>query len=147
MLTRRIRQLVSAALLSCLAAGAVPAQTRRAPSKAPAQAAAAASAKKAAAACTGAWTGVVRYTRAQSQTNNKTLPRVSGRGEDTTDWEMKYDYGATVALIEAPERNGSNVARARVKHTMTSKETVAARERNSCDRGKTWKVMTGTTPR
>ena len=143
MLTRRTRQLLSAALLACLTAGTAPAQTRRTPARTPTQAAAAAPARKAAA-CTGAWTGVVTYTRTQTQTNNKTVPRVSGRGEDTTDWEMRYDYRATVAVAEAPERNGSSVGRATVKHSFTSDETVRGRERNSCDRGKTWQVMTGT---
>jgi pimeloyl-ACP methyl ester carboxylesterase len=144
-LTRKLRQLSSAVLLAALAPGLVPAgaQTRRAPAKTGTQTATASAPKKAAA-CTGAWTGVVTYTRTQTNTNNKTVPRVSSRGEDTTNWEMKYDYRATVAVIEAPERNGSSVARATVNHTMTSNETVSAKERNSCDRGKTWQVMTGT---
>ena len=142
MLTRRIRQLSSAALLVCLTAGAIPAQTRRAPARTPTQAAAAPTKK--ATACTGAWTGVVAYMRTQSQTNDKTVPRVSGRGEDKTDWQMRYDYRATVAVVEATERNGSSAGRAAVKHSFTSDETVTARERNSCDRGKTWQVMTGT---
>jgi pimeloyl-ACP methyl ester carboxylesterase len=141
--TRRSRQLFSAALFACLAAGAVPAQTRRAPSKSQTQTAASAPPKRAAA-CSGAWTGVVTYTRTQGQTNNKTVPRVSGRGEDTTQWEMRYDYRASVAVAEAPERNGSSVGRATVNHSFTSNETVTGRERNSCDRGKTWQVMTGT---
>jgi hypothetical protein len=140
-LTRSIRQLFSAALLLCLTAGAVPAQTRRAPAK---TRTAAAAQPRQAAACSGAWTGVVTYTRTQSQTNNKTVPRVSGRGEDKTDWEMKYDYRATVAVVESPERNGSSTGRANVNHSFTSNETVTGRERNSCDRGKTWQVMTGT---
>ncbi|HEX7316195.1 MAG TPA: hypothetical protein VF297_19980 [Pyrinomonadaceae bacterium] len=140
MLTRSFRQLLSAALLLCLTAGIVPAQTRRAPART--QTVAAAPTKKAAA-CTGAWTGAVSYTRTQSQSNNKTVPRVSGRGEDTTNWEMRYDYRATVAVVESPERNGSSVGRANVNHSFTSNETVTARERNSCDRGKTWQVMTG----
>src|SRR5687767_13391582 len=143
-LTRRIRQLISAALLSCTAFSAVvPAQTRRAPSKPPVQAAAAAP-KKAAAACAGAWTGVVNYTRTQSQTNNKTVPRVSGRGEDTTQWEMKYDYRAAVSVVEAPERDGSSAGRATVTHSFSSNETVTARERNFCDRGTPSQVSTGT---
>ncbi|HEY0172395.1 MAG TPA: hypothetical protein VGB98_15340 [Pyrinomonadaceae bacterium] len=144
-LNRKLRQLCSAVLLAGLASGLVPAgaQTRRAPAKAAGQTAAATAPKKAAA-CSGAWTGVVTYTRTQTNTNNKTVPRVSGRGEDTTNWEMKYDYRATVAVLESPERNGSSVGRATVNHTMTSNETVTAKERNSCDRGKTWQVMTGT---
>ena len=142
---QRIRQVCSAALLVAVTSGAAPAgaQTRRAPSRAGAQTAAAAAPKKAPA-CSGAWTGVVTYTRTQTATNNKTVPRVSGRGEDTTDWEMKYGYRATVAVLEGPERNGSSVGRAAVEHKLTSDETVTAKERNSCDRGKTWQVMTGT---
>lgn len=142
MLTRRTRRLLSAALLLCLAAGAAPAQTRRTPARTPTQTAAAPA--KRAAACTGAWTGVVTYTRTQSQANNKTVPRVSGRGEDTTNWEMRYEYRASVSVVEAPERNGSSAGRANVNHSFTSNETVTGRERNSCDRGKTWQVMTGT---
>lgn len=142
MLTRSFRQLLSAALLLCPMGAHVPAQTRKTPARTPTQTAAAPT--KRAAACTSAWTGVVTYTRTQSQTNNKTVPRVSGRGEDTTDWEMRYDYRATVSVLESPERNGSSAGRATVNHTFTSNETVTGRERNSCDRGKTWQVMTGT---
>jgi pimeloyl-ACP methyl ester carboxylesterase len=147
--THRIRRLVAALLLAAVtsaaaAAPAAAAQTRRAPAKAGAQTASAAAKKAPAASCSGAWTGVVTYTRTQSQTNNKTVPRVSGRGEDTTQWEMKYDYRAAVAVVESPARNGSSDGRANVTHSFSSAETVTARERNSCDRGKTWQVMTGT---
>jgi len=131
-LPRSFRQLLSAALLLCLTAAAVPAQTRRAAAQ-----------TKRAAACTGAWTGVVSYSRTQSQTDNKTVPRVSGRGEDVRNWEMRYDYRATVAVLEAPERNGSSAGRASVRHDFSSVETNTARERNSCDRGKTWQEMSG----
>lgn len=121
-----------------------PAQTRRGPARGGgAQTAAAPSAPRASN-CTGAWTGVVSYARTQTQTNNKTVPRVSGRGEDTTEWQMKYDYRATVSVLEAPERNGSSVGRANINHSFSSAEKVVAREKNSCDRGKTWQVMTGT---
>ncbi|HWS90326.1 MAG TPA: hypothetical protein VN282_25370 [Pyrinomonadaceae bacterium] len=133
-MTRISRQLLSAALLLCLTAAAAPAQTRRTPARTPTKPAA----------CSAAWTGLVSYTRTQTQTNNKTVPRVSGRGEDTTDWQMRYNYKARVAVLESPERNGSSVGRATVDHKFTSDETVRARERNSCDRGKTWQVMTGT---
>ena len=62
----------------------------------------------------GAWTGIVSYTRTQTNTNDKTAQRVSGRGEDTTNWEMKYDYKARVAIIESPEKNGSSVGKASI---------------------------------
>jgi pimeloyl-ACP methyl ester carboxylesterase len=132
-------------LLLSLFANALPAaaQARRGAARPAGQAAAAKQKTAAAPACSGAWTGVITYTRTQSQTNNKTAPRVSGRGEDTTDWQMKYDYRATVAVTESPEKNGSSVARANINHSFSSVEKVSAREKNSCDRGKTWQVMTG----
>lgn len=103
-----------------------------------------ASNKSAAPKCSGAWTGTVKYIRTQSMTNNKSEKRVSGRGEDTTNFEMKYDYKASVAVTEDPTRSGSSRGRANVDHKFTSTETVNALGSNSCDRGKTWKQMTGT---
>ena len=120
------------------------AQTRRGPSGGRGQTAAAVPAKTKAPACSGAWTGVVTYTRTQTNSNNKTVQRVSGRGEDTTNWQMNYNYRASVAVVEAPERNGSSAAKANISHSSSSVETVEAKERNSCDRGKTWRVMSGT---
>ncbi|HLM61270.1 MAG TPA: hypothetical protein VK308_10730, partial [Pyrinomonadaceae bacterium] len=90
-----------------------------------------------------AWTGVITYTRTQSMTDKKTVKRVSGRGEDKRDWHMKYDYKAQVAVIEAPERNGSNFGKANISHTFSSIETTSSTEKNSCDNGKTWRDMTG----
>lgn len=102
------------------------------------------SAKTSAPKCTGAWTGVVTYKRMQSQSNSKKVERVSGRGHDSTEWRMKYEYNARVVVVESPEKNGSSVGRATVNHAFSSTETVDAVERNSCDRGKTWKDMKGT---
>ncbi|MEO5860597.1 MAG: hypothetical protein ABIR33_16825 [Pyrinomonadaceae bacterium] len=94
--------------------------------------------------CTGAWTGLVTYTRTQSMTDNKKVERVSGRGYDTRKWEMKYDYRARVSVVDGVEGNGSSDAKATVRHFMSSDETIDAVELNSCDRGKTWKEMKGT---
>lgn len=99
--------------------------------------------KPAAQKCSGAWTGTISYTRTQTMTNNKTVPRVSGRGEDTTDFEMKYNYKARVAVTESPERNGSSAGKAMIESRTTSIEKVTAVEKNSCDRGKTWRDMRG----
>jgi pimeloyl-ACP methyl ester carboxylesterase len=136
-LMNTVRRVCSLVLLAGVLCGALPAeaQTRRA---------AAAAQPKKAAACSAAWTGLVTYTRTQSDRHSKTVPRVSGRGEDKTDFQMSYNYRASVAVVEAPEKNGSSVGRASVNHTFNSSETVAARERNSCDRGKTWQEMSGT---
>lgn len=98
---------------------------------------------KASANCSGAWTGNITYTRTQSMTDSKTTERVSNRGKDKRNWEMKYNYTASVAVLESPERNGSNVGKARIEHKFTSIDTTIAQEENSCDRGKTWQIMTG----
>jgi pimeloyl-ACP methyl ester carboxylesterase len=91
-----------------------------------------------------AWTGVITYTRTQSQSETKTVERVSNRGKDTREWQMKLDYQATVGVAADPHRKGSSVGKASITHRFTSKETTVAVERNSCDRGKTWRDMTGT---
>jgi pimeloyl-ACP methyl ester carboxylesterase len=94
--------------------------------------------------CSGAWTGTIAYKRTQSKSDSKTVARVSGRGEDKTDWQMSYTYNARVAVIESPERIGSSRGKASIIHSFYSNETVVAKEKNSCDRGKTWREMTGT---
>jgi len=99
--------------------------------------------KPAAQKCSGAWTGSIIYTRYQSMTDKKTTKRVSGRGEDKRDWEMTYDYKASVAVLEAPEKNGSSIGKATISHSFSSTEKITAVESNSCDRGKTWQDMSG----
>lgn len=93
--------------------------------------------------CSGAWTGVIKYTRTQSMSDNKTVERVSGRGKDTRNWEMKYDYKANVSVVESPERNGNSIGKASINHSFSSIEKNNAVEKNSCDRGKTWRDMSG----
>lgn len=93
--------------------------------------------------CSGAWTGTIRYSRIQSRSDNKTVERVSGRGKDTRDWQMKYDYQAQIAVIESPEGDGTSIGKATITHNFTSTETIDAVEKNSCDRGKTWRDMRG----
>ncbi|MFN6964829.1 MAG: esterase/lipase family protein [Pyrinomonadaceae bacterium] len=100
--------------------------------------------KTAAAKCSGAWTGTITYTRTQSMTDSKTVQRVSARGEDTRNWEMKYEYKAQVRVLESPEMNGSSIGKGSVTHNFSSAETTKAVEKNSCDRGKTWRQMSGT---
>lgn len=119
-----------------LSAVAVPAQRTRG--------AVAANRPAAASKCSGAWTGSITYTRTQSMSDNKTVERVSGRGRDTRDWQMNYNYAAQVAVVEAPEKNGTSIGKASINHTFSSIEKVDAVEKNSCDRGKTWQDMRGT---
>lgn len=85
--------------------------------------------KQSAPKCSGAWTGTITYTRTQNMTNNKTVERVSGRGKDTTDWQMKYDYKATVSVIESPDKNGSSLGKATIDHKFSSIEKTSAVEK------------------
>lgn len=93
--------------------------------------------------CSGAWVGSVKYTRTQTDTEEKTEKRVSGMGEDNTKREFKYDYNARVIVSESPERDGSTRAKATAKSKLSSTETTSATEKVSCDRGKTWKTQSG----
>lgn len=96
-----------------------------------------------AAKCSGAWTGVITYLRTQSLNTSKTVPRVSN-GEDKTNFETSYNYKARVAVVESPEMNGAIEGKATIESKMVSSETVVAKEKNSCDRGKSFKEMSGT---
>jgi pimeloyl-ACP methyl ester carboxylesterase len=93
--------------------------------------------------CSGAWTGNITYSRTQTLSESKTEERVSNRGKDRKKFEMNYRYKASVAVLEAPEKNGQNIGKASIEHTFTSIDKTSAEERNSCDQGKTWRVMKG----
>lgn len=136
-------QLYVLALVTTLFLQLIPvqAQTRRSTTKSASTQTAANKPAPPAQKCSGAWTGVIKYSRTQSATNDKVVPRVSGRGEDTTNFRMDYEYKASVAVVEAPEKDGRSLGRANINHKMTSNEKVIAREKNSCDRGKSWKDM------
>lgn len=65
------------------------------------------------------------------------------RGTDVRDYEMKGDYEAQVVVSEDPFEEGKTIARASVVSSLTFRDTTEAIEKNSCDRGKTWKDMKG----
>lgn len=93
---------------------------------------------------TGAWTGSIVYRRTQSMSEGDTIERVSARGKDNRHVEMYHDYRAVVAVVPDPQQPNSSIGKATVEHIMSSKETTVAKEKNSCDQGKTWQEMTGT---
>src|SRR5215813_2366859 len=64
--------------------------------------------------CSGAWTGTINYSRTQNSTNDKTVKRVSGRGEDTTHFEMEYSYTAQAVVAESPAMDGTSIAKATI---------------------------------
>jgi uncharacterized alpha/beta hydrolase family protein len=99
--------------------------------------------KPAAAKCSGGWTGTIKYSRTQSKSDTKIVDRVSARGKDVRNWEMRYRYKALVAVLDNP--SGTSDGKATIEHSFTSDDKVDAIEKNSCDRGKTWQDMRGST--
>jgi hypothetical protein len=100
-------------------------------------------AKPVASKCSGAWTGTVTYMRRHIIKDNKKTPRVSN-GVDEREFRMTYEYVAKVLVTEGTANTKNNVAKASVDMTMTSRDKTESKEKNSCDRGKTWKEMSGT---
>lgn len=97
----------------------------------------------AAATCSGAWTGNITYSKTITSKDEKTIDRISTRGKDKKRFEMNYRYKASVAVLESPEKDGSTVGKASIEHKFSSTDKTSAEESNSCDQGKTWKVMKG----
>ena len=95
--------------------------------------------------CSGAWVGVVKYSRKQISTEAKTTPRISGAagGEDSKVSEMRYEYKGRALVTETAARDGSTKVKAAITSKMTSEENTSSKERVSCDRGKTWRTQTG----
>lgn len=93
--------------------------------------------------CSGAWTGNIAYSKSMSMSENKTEERVSTRGTDKKNWELKYRYKASVALLEDKSNPGASLGKASIEHSFSSIDKTIAEEKNSCDQGKTWKTMKG----
>jgi len=91
--------------------------------------------------CSGAWTGNVTYTITHDLSSNKTVDRVSGRGKETRNIEVHNSYSASVAVLEDPGNPGSSIGKASIQYTATHSDKKLSEERNSCDRGKTWRTM------
>jgi pimeloyl-ACP methyl ester carboxylesterase len=75
--------------------------------------------------------------------DQETVERVSNRGKDRKKFEMNYRYKASVAVLEDKTTPGSNIGKAFIEHRFSSVDQTTAEEQNSCDKGKTWRVMKG----
>lgn len=124
-----LRQLIALFILFSLSASLGFGQRQPAQPKAPA--------------CTGAWTGNITYSRSYDLNDHKVIDRVSARGKDTRDIAMKARYKASVAVVEDRDSRGSSIGKASIESSVTTSDKTLAEERNSCDRGKTFKVMSG----
>ncbi len=77
----------------------------------------AASKPKAPKKCSGAWTGVITFSRVHRQENTKREPRVSGRGTDISSYELKGDYNAQVVVMEDRDNPGKSIGRASIERS------------------------------
>jgi pimeloyl-ACP methyl ester carboxylesterase len=96
----------------------------------------------AAAQCTRGWTGTVQYSRSQANSSNKTVDRISGKGKDTTNWSMTYDYGAQIAVREGPDPD-SSLGKANVSLTSVSTETKSSNDQQICPHTTTPRAVSG----
>jgi pimeloyl-ACP methyl ester carboxylesterase len=97
----------------------------------------------AAAQCEGGWSGTVEYARHQANSNSKTVTRVSGKGTQTTDWSMNYDYTAQIAVRPAPDAEYS-LGRANINLSSVSTETINSNDQTICPHERTMRQMSGT---
>ena len=92
--------------------------------------------------CTRGWTGSVEYSRSQADSNSKTVERVSRKGTETTNWSMKYEYAAQVAVREAAEP-GLSAGRANISVSSDSTETRSSQDQHMCSGERAPRTMSG----
>ena len=92
--------------------------------------------------CASGWAGTIQYIRKQSNSDSKTQTRVSGKGTETTNWAMTYDYTAQVAVRPAPGGDFS-LGRANISMNSVSTETKAANDQMICPHERTMRQMSG----
>jgi len=95
-----------------------------------------------AAGCSSGWAGTIQYTRSQANSDAKTEQRVTGKGTETTNWSMTYDYVAQVSVRPAPGSDDS-LGRANISATSVSTETKSAQDRYICPHERTPRAMSG----
>lgn len=96
----------------------------------------------AAAKCASGWAGTVEFSRHQANSDSKTVTRVSGKGTQTTDSSMTYDYTAQVAVRPAPGAEYS-LGTAKIDLSSVATETVNSNDRMICPHERTIRQMSG----
>ncbi|MCW1431108.1 alpha/beta fold hydrolase [Novosphingobium sp. JCM 18896] len=84
-----------------------------------------------AAQCSSGWTGTINYSRTQALSDNKTVDRVSRKGTETTNFNLAYNYGASIA-VRAEGGAGLSAGRANIAMTSSSTETRSAQDQDVC---------------
>lgn len=92
-----------------------------------------------------AWTGIITCTRSNSASHNKSSKLVSADGTQESSFRMRDDYTAQVAVIEAPEKNGSSLAKANISNESSATEKTITIAKHRCPGKKTPQEMRGQT--
>lgn len=92
--------------------------------------------------CESGWAGNIQYTRKQTNSDNKTEQRISGKGTETTNWSLNADYSAQVSVRPAPDGDFS-LGRANINMTSTSTETKSANDKMICPHERHVREMSG----
>ena len=95
-----------------------------------------------AAKCTSGWAGTIQYSRNQANSDSKTVTRLSGKGTQTTDWSLKANYTAQIAVRPAADAEYST-GLANINASSVSTETVAANDRDICPHQRVSQGMSG----
>ena len=95
--------------------------------------------------CSGGWSGTITYTKTSSDSTNKTVDRVSGRGKDTRSWEAKRNYSAQFNVRASADGNESSTATASISMSSNSTEKTSSVEMNLCSGKRELQAMRGET--
>ncbi|HWW55693.1 MAG TPA: hypothetical protein VN047_02260 [Sphingopyxis sp.] len=95
-----------------------------------------------AAKCTRGWAGTAEYSRHQASSDSKTVTRVSGKGTQTTDVSLNYDYVAQIAVRPAPDAEYS-LGRASINLNSVATETVNSNDEMICPHERVKRQMSG----
>ncbi|NIJ19959.1 pimeloyl-ACP methyl ester carboxylesterase [Sphingomonas naasensis] len=96
-----------------------------------------------AAKCVRGWSGSVQFTRKQTSSVSKSVPRIAGKGIQTTSSTTSYDYSALITVRETPERTGDSVARARATSLLTFSESRSSTDQLMCSGERQPRTMSG----
>ena len=96
----------------------------------------------AAARCDAGWAGTIEYARHQANSDSKTVTRVSGKGTETTDASMEYDYVAQVAVRPSQGADYS-VGTANINLASVATETINSNDQMICPHERAMRQMSG----
>lgn len=96
-----------------------------------------------AAQCVRGWSGSIQFTRKQSSSVSKSVPRIAGKGIQTTESKTSYDYSARITVRETPERRGYSIAKASANSLLSFSESRTSTDQLMCSGERQPRTMSG----